>query len=193
MSRTSRRPRSPGRRTCIPDAGTGVTGRCGATLADVTPKVEMPKTVPGGLNCTRLKMLKASTRNWKRTRSVMEVFLASAKSKLFIPIARIFIVRGALPKPKDGGAVKHAVLNHLLSLSSARPSISIRQPGTMFGRGMPPPKVLLKIVGDAWKFNGNPLWNVVMPLIAQPEINLSATPLTVPRNFCPRPTGILST
>jgi len=61
-------------------------------------------------------------------RSVIDVFLNTAKSQLSIPSFRkVGSKRGSEPKVKAGVAVKHAVLNHSVSREVAEPEIVLSQ------------------------------------------------------------------
>src|SRR5215475_23168 len=118
----------------------------------------------------------------------MAVVLKSAKSKLLVPWPRREGSRRlSLPNVKAGGETKHEVLNHRLSFDCAEPETELSQPGTTFGRELPP-KELVRLV-FVLSPNGKPLWNVETPLMPQPEISLSATPLTLPKNRFPFPAG----
>jgi hypothetical protein len=56
------------------------------------------------------------------------------------------------------------------------------------GRSVPNPNPLSGFE-EVLKVSGKPDWNVEMPLIPQPEITLSTTPLTLDAKCCPLPTG----
>src|ERR1700722_2790141 len=119
----------------------------GAVLV-TTPKFalfEEQQVVFGAANCVRLKRLKTSTRNsrlvlpsWSSTR-----FLNAATSKLLTPSARkLESTRDSLPNVKSAGAVKHAVLNQLLSRAAPLEAADLSHPGTTFGREPAPKRVV---------------------------------------------------
>src|SRR5215471_18465668 len=88
----------------------------------ITPNCGVPKERPGELNCTRLKRLNISVRNWIPTRSVMSVFLNTARLQSARPGERTSgKVRAKFPNVNGGGRVKAALLNHPFSLDCAEP------------------------------------------------------------------------
>src|SRR5260370_396163 len=95
-------------------------------------------------------------------------------------------VRAELPNVNEGGSENAAVLNHPFSRDWAEPSSPIGIP-VRFGR-CPPPKELLVLVATLIG-RGFPDWNVVMPLMPQPEISRSTIPVTLRPRGWPLPIG----
>src|SRR5437763_391985 len=89
-------------------------------------------------------------------------------------------VRDSFPKVYAAGNEKHEVLNHWVYLDCAEPSIVLLQPAVTLGLR---PVFRPVVLGVAVIPRGNPFWNVVSPLMPQPETILSAIPCTPERNL----------
>src|SRR5437899_2427476 len=111
------------------------------------------------------------------TLSVILVFLKTVRSTFAMPCDLASgIVRAELPKVNGIGSEKAAVLNHWFRRGCAGPSSFAFTP-VLFGR-WPPPNELLVLTATLIG-SGSPDWNVVPPLMPQPEISLFATPVTL--------------
>src|SRR5260370_5054989 len=139
----------------------------------------------GTPNCTRFKALNASARNCNLNLSRICVFLNTEMSKLSIPAQRRFgMMRGALPKVNGALNVNTDVSKYFNSRLVTGP-LSVAFFPLQFGRCEP--------AKDALPFppltcKGNPLWNVVLPLICQPPTILLSGPLWL-RSGLPVPKG----
>src|SRR5262249_58128970 len=88
----------------------------------ITPKLLLPTVAPGPPNCVVLNALNISTRNWTLYFSLKVLFLKNDRSQFLIPGLRTSgMVRGVLPKLKDGAAENCVVSNHLLFWSLVVP------------------------------------------------------------------------
>src|ERR1700761_785265 len=95
--------------------------------------------------------------------------------------------RGSLPNPYAGGAVKQAVLNQVFgpklppSLDVSLPELVSAQPAMTLGRSVPIPKLKAErgVPLASLIFSGNPVCIVVVPSMPQPDMILSANPLTL--------------
>src|SRR6266566_976829 len=138
-----------------------------------TPNAVELILVLGMPNCTRLKALKASARNCNLNLSPICVFLNTEMSKLSIPAQRrLGMMRGALPKVNGALNVNTELSKYFNSRLVTGP-LSVASFPLQFGRCVP--------AKDPLPFppltcKGNPLWNVVLPLICQPPTILPSGP-----------------
>src|SRR5882757_5417379 len=91
------------------------------------------QAVFGGPNCTRLKVLKNSVRNWRPSLSSGPnlVVLKIAISQLLIPAPRrVESTRPSSPKPQSGGVVKQFGLNQAIPPPEATCGVLLSHPAT---------------------------------------------------------------
>src|SRR3989442_888604 len=89
-------------------------------VAEIWPKLEEPKRVPGALNCALLKRLMISARTMIAFPPPTGSTFWSATSVCVLNGVRVRVsVRGALPKVKAGACDHAAGLNQLLMQEQA--------------------------------------------------------------------------